>query len=44
MSVDGDASHREGLLDESSSGIFPSAEGSYHAHDFSIVSVCGHSI
>lgn len=44
MSVDVDASHREGLLDESSSGIFPSAEGSYRAYDYATVSACGHSV
>lgn len=42
MSVDVDASYREGLLNESSSGIFPSAEHSFH--DYVTVSVCGHPI
>lgn len=42
MSVDVETSYREGLLDESSSGIFPSAEHSFH--DYVTVSVGGRLI
>lgn len=42
MSVDVETSYMEGLLDESSSGIFSSAEHSFH--NYVTVSVCGHLV